>query len=1308
MKKSTLIPLFTVAILFFGYCQVGWAQYHDLSSGTFTQNWTNTGLITTNNTWTNVPSIIGYRGDDITASTGADPQTLLGEGTVVLNVTANQTNPNTNTAGGLAEFEIADPVVAFQGSGTADAPNIVIFLNTTGCSNILVQYNLRDIDGSSDNAVQPVALQYRVGTTGNFTNIPAAFVADASSGPSLATLVTAVTATLPAAAENQSQVQLRIITANAVGSDEWIGIDDISITNGGTSMVATPQFTPAAGNYFTAQAVTLTCTTPDATIYYTTNGIDPDETSTPYSLPIPVSVTTTIKAKAFKSGMTASPVASALYRFPVEVADIATLRNGLTDGTVYKLTGEAVVTLNRPNTPRHQIYIQDATAAIVVDDPTVVITTPYVIGNGVTGITGTLFSFNQLLEFVPLQDPGAATSSGNVVTPLARTLNTITTADQAKLVSIPAVSFTAPTGNYAASTNYPITDASGTGVFRTLFAEADYIGTSIPAAPQDIIGLVGQSLAVMQVTPRFAADMSSVAPAWTTGWPKAEDASQTVFTVKASIGSPGTAYFVVLPNGAAAPTAVQVKNGQDATGTQVAPNLAGTIACTLANTEYVSGVSGLTASTTYNVYFVAESYSILQSVPVMVSVATTLAGTAPVVISPTVASLTSTSAVLGGDISSDGGSPVTERGTVWSLTSPVTITDNILAEGGTSTGVFTQLRTSLPSETLIYFAAYAKNAIGTTLSTENSFTTLAAEPSNHATAFTSGTTTTTSIPLTWTDAAGPVLPVAYLIKGSAVSYAAILDPVDGTPEANSALVQNVSFGVGSYTFTGLTPGTPYFFKIYSYTNSGTAIDYKLGTVPDPTPTATATTVAIPAGALLYEDFNYTAGGNIGGNTSASGTTNNGWTTHSNSKVGTIDVLAGNLSYSGLATASGNKVLLPGNNVTTPRDVNRPIPANTNTVMYYSALVNVLDSTQLSGVTPDYFMSFGATSGTTVTVLGARLGIKKVSSTAYRLSILNTSGGTTAFTEFAQNLSYATTYLVVVKYDRSTSPTTASLWVNPASLGASEPAGFVSSTSGTSTYSAFASVCLRNTATTPKAEIDEIRVGNTWADVTPAGPSDKTLNAKAFIEGFWNGSAMNQAQDADLDLNVFNKFAGTTVDTLSVLLAEANSPWGYVFEAHGVNINPDGSMAITVPSSISGSYYIVIKQRNSVETWSASSVDFSGSTIAYDFTTSASQAFGSNQKDLNGDGSVWGLYSGDFTSSSTGVKDEYVDFFDLNEIFNLNLISAAGYQASDITGDGFVDFFDVNMAYNNNLISIGMNTPPNPAKRPNYGGKNTIR
>jgi hypothetical protein len=131
----------------------------------FSQNWSNTGLITVNDDWSMVPGIVGYLGDYSTGSpTGVDPQTLLSDySALTVDVIANQANPNTLTAGGVAEFEITDPVVAFQGSGTADAPFIILYIDTTNFQNINVSYNLRDIDGSTDNAIQQVALHYRVG-----------------------------------------------------------------------------------------------------------------------------------------------------------------------------------------------------------------------------------------------------------------------------------------------------------------------------------------------------------------------------------------------------------------------------------------------------------------------------------------------------------------------------------------------------------------------------------------------------------------------------------------------------------------------------------------------------------------------------------------------------------------------------------------------------------------------------------------------------------------------------------------------------------------------------------------------------------------------------------------------------------------------------------------------------------------------------------------------------------------------------------------------------------------------------------------
>ncbi|MBA3355736.1 MAG: DNA/RNA non-specific endonuclease [Pyrinomonadaceae bacterium] len=213
----------------------------------FSQDWTNAGLITVNDDWSGVPGIVGFLGDYTTSSpTGVDPQTLLQDMTTV-DVIANQSLPNTLSNGGVAEFDgIPNPSIALNGSGTADAPSIIINLNTTGLSSITVAYNLRDIDSSIDNAVQQVALQYRAGNSGNFTNVPSGYVADATSGPSLATLVTPVNVTLPAAAENQPLLQVRIMTTNAAGNDEWVGVDDIAVTGSTITLPTNPSGTGSA------------------------------------------------------------------------------------------------------------------------------------------------------------------------------------------------------------------------------------------------------------------------------------------------------------------------------------------------------------------------------------------------------------------------------------------------------------------------------------------------------------------------------------------------------------------------------------------------------------------------------------------------------------------------------------------------------------------------------------------------------------------------------------------------------------------------------------------------------------------------------------------------------------------------------------------------------------------------------------------------------------------------------------------------------------------------------------------------------
>jgi len=80
------------------------------------------------------------------------------------------------------------------------------------------------------------------------------------------------------------------------------------------SQVAAPTFSPPAGSYSSAQAVTISTTSPaPTTIYYTTNGSTPTTSSAVYSGPITVSASETLKAYATKSGYFDSNVSTAAY-----------------------------------------------------------------------------------------------------------------------------------------------------------------------------------------------------------------------------------------------------------------------------------------------------------------------------------------------------------------------------------------------------------------------------------------------------------------------------------------------------------------------------------------------------------------------------------------------------------------------------------------------------------------------------------------------------------------------------------------------------------------------------------------------------------------------------------------------------------------------------------------------------------------------------------------------------------------------------------------------------------------------------------
>ncbi|MBL8773441.1 MAG: endonuclease/exonuclease/phosphatase family protein [Phenylobacterium sp.] len=197
------------------------AVYFNLAGGDFFQDWSNISLITANDDWSGVPSIVGYLGDISSGSiTNTDARTLTGSNLGAVDVIANQSSFAISN-GGVAEFHGANPVVGFQGSGTADAPSLVLYLNATGRQSLHLDLDLRRLD--ADAAVQQFNIQYRLADGETWTNVPGAYIANAATGH--------ISLDLPSALNGQATIQIRFMTVDATGSDAFIGMDNISVTS---------------------------------------------------------------------------------------------------------------------------------------------------------------------------------------------------------------------------------------------------------------------------------------------------------------------------------------------------------------------------------------------------------------------------------------------------------------------------------------------------------------------------------------------------------------------------------------------------------------------------------------------------------------------------------------------------------------------------------------------------------------------------------------------------------------------------------------------------------------------------------------------------------------------------------------------------------------------------------------------------------------------------------------------------------------------------------------------------------------------
>jgi len=170
----------------------------------------------------------------------------------------------------------------------------------------------------------------------------------------------------------------------------------------------------------------------------------------------------------------------------------------------------------------------------------------------------------------------------------------------------------------------------------------------------------------------------------------------------------------------------------------------------------------------------------------------------------------------------------------------------------------------------------------------------------------------------------------------------------------------------------------------------------------------------------------------------------------------------------------------------------------------------------------------------------------------------------------------------------------------------------------------------------------------------------TFNLKYGIEGFWNSPSQVE-------------------DTVTCILRESNSPYNIV-ESGKIYLNADGEGNMNLNLTSGGNYFLEIRHRNALETWSSNPVWMKSGNSYYDFTVSSTAAYGNNEVLKQG---RYCAYSGDVNQD--GVIDGADGSICDNDASNF----ANGYVVTDVNGDDIVDGSDSAIIDNNssNYISV---------------------
>ena len=381
----------------------------------------------------------------------------------------------------------------------------------------------------------------------------------------------------------------------------------------------------------------------------------------------------------------------------------------------------------------------------------------------------------------------------------------------------------------------------------------------------------------------------------------------------------------------------------------------------------------------------------------------------------------------------------------------------------------------------------------------------------------------------------------------------------------------------------------------------------------------------------------------------------GWTPSGPATPNNVKVIAPGLSYSGyMGSGIGNCVFFsnPGNGDVTLHS----FPDQTSGKVYMSFLIRVDSLTATA--TEGYNICLDAAGPSTS--LTNRVFVKKVSSSTFNFGIQKAYDGPVNYSPAVYSKN--TTYLVVTSYEfiNGVDNNLNKLYVFTSGVPATEPAvPSASNTSGTDNTS-IGEIALLNSFITnglqgSSVKIDGIRIGTTWAN-TLFQSLNVQLNLKALIQGFYSNVTDKMVKDTATVVLRYNVAPYTIADSSKAVL-DSNGNGNFLF-------SKVGNYAY---------YYLAVKHRNTIETWSKNPIYFENNLSSLDFSSIPYYAYGNN---LILVGSKYCMYNGDVN------QDRNVDLNDVVSVNNNASTFTTGYKSTDVNGDNLTDLNDLILTNNN--------------------------